>query len=68
MIKSKSGEQSVRNDTYHRFEVGTKGGHPIVIILPGLNDYFFKVDELLANRQVSYEEESIIEKNYGKVF
>lgn len=50
MIKSKSGEQSVRNDTYHRFEVGTKGGHPIVIILPGLNDYFFKVDELLANR------------------
>ena len=58
----------VPKNTPHRFEVGRSGGHAIVISPPELEFYFFKVGELLAKRQVSYEEESTIGKKYGQVF
>jgi quercetin dioxygenase-like cupin family protein len=46
----------------HRFVVGDKGGHALVISPPELEFYFFKVSELLDKAQVSYETESIIGK------
>lgn len=68
-VDSKSGDTVfVPKDTAHRFEVGTEGGHAIVISPPELEFYFFNVGELLAKRQVSYEEESNIGKEYGQVF
>ena len=58
----------VPKKTPHRFEVGQKGGHAIVISPPELEFYFFKVGELLVKGNVSYEEESSIGKKYGQVF
>ena len=52
----------------HRFIVGYKGGHALVISPPDLEFYFFKVSELLARGEVSYETESSIGKQYGQVF
>jgi len=52
----------------HRFIVGSKGGHALVISPPELEFYFFKVSELLARGEVSYETESSIGKHYGQVF
>jgi quercetin dioxygenase-like cupin family protein len=52
----------------HRFIVGPKGGHAIVISPPDLEFYFFKVSELLFKGDVSYETESNIGKQYGQVF
>ncbi len=39
----------------HRFVVGNKGGHALIISPPGLEFYFFKVSELLDKGKVSYE-------------
>lgn len=58
----------VPKDTPHRFEVGPKGGHAIVISPPELELYFFKIGELLVKGQVSFEEESSIGEQYGQVF
>jgi quercetin dioxygenase-like cupin family protein len=58
----------VPKDIPHRFEVGTGGGHAIVISPPELEVYFFKVSELSAKGQISYEEESKVGKKYGQVF
>ncbi len=67
-IEGKPGDTIfVPKKTPHRFEVGPKGGHAIVISPPELEFYFFKVGELLGKRQVSYEE-SNIGKMYGQVF
>jgi quercetin dioxygenase-like cupin family protein len=53
----------------HRFVVGYKGGHTLVISPPELEFYFFKVSELLDKGEVSYETESkIINLNYLKFF
>jgi quercetin dioxygenase-like cupin family protein len=52
----------------HRFVVGYKGGHAVVISPPELEFYFFKVSELLDKGEVSYETESSIGKQYGQVF
>jgi quercetin dioxygenase-like cupin family protein len=52
----------------HRFVVGHKGGHALVISPPELEFYFFKVSELLDKGDVSYETESTIGKQYGQVF
>ena len=58
----------VPKETPHRFLVGHKGGHAIVISPPELEFYFFKVSELLDKGEVSYEIESSIGKQYGQVF
>jgi mannose-6-phosphate isomerase-like protein (cupin superfamily) len=58
----------VPKKTPHRFEVGQKGGHAIVISPPELEFYFFKVGELLIKGNVPYEEEWSIGKKYGQVF
>ncbi len=52
----------------HKFIVGDKGGHAIVISPPELELYFFKVSELLDKGKVSYETESTIGKQFGQVF
>ena len=52
----------------HRFVVGAKGGHAVVISPPELEFYFFKVSELLDKGKVSYETESNIGKQFGQVF
>jgi quercetin dioxygenase-like cupin family protein len=39
----------------HKFVVGHKGGHALVISPPELEFYFFKVSELLDEGEVSYE-------------
>jgi quercetin dioxygenase-like cupin family protein len=52
----------------HTFIVGYKGGHALVISPPDLEFYFFKVSELLAKGEVSYETESSIGKQCGQVF
>ncbi|MGZ5551700.1 MAG: hypothetical protein ACXWE7_13025, partial [Nitrososphaeraceae archaeon] len=52
----------------HRFDVGYKGGHALVISPPELEFYFFKVSELLDKGEVSYKTESSIGKQYGQVF
>ena len=52
----------------HRFDVGYKDGHALVISPPELEFYFFKVSELLDKGEVSYKTESSIGKQYGQVF
>ena len=52
----------------HRFVVGKQGGHALVISPPDLEFYFYKVSELLAKGEVSYQTESDIGKQYGQVF
>jgi hypothetical protein len=52
----------------HRFVVGNKGGHALVISPPELEFYFFKVSELLEKGEVSYITESNIGEQYGQVF
>jgi len=58
----------VPKETPHRFVVGEKGGHALVISPPELEFYFFKVSELLDKGEVSYQLESNIGKQYGQVF
>jgi len=58
----------VPKEAPHRFVVGHKGGHALVISPPELEFYFFKVSELLDKGDVSYETESTIGKQYGQVF
>jgi quercetin dioxygenase-like cupin family protein len=58
----------VPKDVPHRFVVGCKGGHALVISPPELEFYFFKVSELFDKGEVSYETESRIGKQYGQVF
>ena len=58
----------VPKEAPHRFVVGYKGGHALVISPPELEFYFFKVSELLDKGKVSYETESSIGKQYGQVF
>ena len=68
-IRDKPGDTiCVPKETPHRFEVGPKGGHAIVISPPELEFYFFNVSELLSTREVSYDEESYIGTKYGQVF
>ncbi len=52
----------------HRFATGKKGGHAFVISPPELEFYFWKVGQLLAKGDVSFETESKIAKQYGQVF
>ncbi|MGZ5491573.1 MAG: cupin domain-containing protein [Nitrososphaeraceae archaeon] len=58
----------VPKGSLHRFDVGYKGGHALVISPPELEFYFFKVSELLDKGEVSYKTESSIVKQYGQVF
>lgn len=58
----------VPKETPHRFVVGDKGGHALVISPPELEFYFFKVSELLTKGEISYEIESEIGRQYGQVF
>ncbi len=59
----------VPKEVPHRFIVGNKCGHALVISPPDLEFYFFKVSELLLDKgEVSYEKESSIGKQYGQVF
>lgn len=58
----------VPKEVPHRFVVGEKGGHALVISPPELEFYFFKVSELLEKGEVSYQIESNIGKQYGQVF
>ncbi len=58
----------VPKGSLHRFVVGYKSGHALVISPPELEFYFFKVSELLDKGEVSYETESSIGKQYGQVF
>ena len=68
-VKGKPGDVIfVPKKALHRFVVGYKGGHALVISPPELEFYFFKVSELLDKGEVSYETESSIGKQYGQVF
>jgi hypothetical protein len=67
-LKVSSEIQSAPKDTPHKLEVSAAGGHAIVISLPELEFYLFKVGELLVKGQISYEEESSTAKKYGQVF
>jgi quercetin dioxygenase-like cupin family protein len=58
----------VPTEVPHRFVVGDKKGHALVISPPELEFYFFKVSELLNKDEVSYETEADIGKQYGQVF
>jgi len=58
----------VPKGTPHRFVVGHKGGHTLVISPPELEFYFFKISELLDKGKVSHMTESNIGKQYGQVF
>jgi quercetin dioxygenase-like cupin family protein len=58
----------VPQGTPHRFVVGHKGGHALVISPPDLEFYFLKVSELLDKGEVSNVTESNIGKQYGQVF
>ena len=58
----------VPKGTPHRFVVGYKGGHALVISPPELEFYFFKVSELLDKGGVSHMTESDIGKQYGQIF
>jgi quercetin dioxygenase-like cupin family protein len=58
----------VPKEVPHRFVVGDKGGHALVISPPELEFYFFKVSELLNKDKVSYKTEASIGKQYGQVF
>jgi quercetin dioxygenase-like cupin family protein len=70
--KSLTGEPGdvifVPKGTPHRFVVGYKGGHALVISPPELEFYFFNVGELLDKGKVSHMTESKIGKQYGQVF
>lgn len=69
LVRAKTGDVIfVPKGVPHRFIVGHKGGHALVISPPELEFYFFKVSELLAKGEVSYETESSIGKHYGQVF
>src|SRR5919112_964279 len=52
----------------HRFAVGQKGGHALIISPPDLEFYFLKVSELLIKGEVSSAKESSIGEQYGQVF
>ena len=68
-IRGKPGDTIyVPKETPHRFEVGPKGGHAIVISPPELEFYFFNISELSSTREVLYDEESYIGTKYGQVF
>jgi quercetin dioxygenase-like cupin family protein len=68
-VLGKSGDVIfVPKDVQHRFIVGDKGGHAVVISPPNLEYYFFKISQLLGNGEVSYETESNIGRQYGQVF
>ena len=54
--------------TPHRFEVGRKGGHALIMSPPELEHYFFKVGELFSKGKVSYKTESNIAEQYGQTF
>ena len=59
----------VPKEVPHKFVVGDKCGHALVISPPDLEFYFFKISELLLDKgEVSYETESSIGKQYGQVF
>jgi quercetin dioxygenase-like cupin family protein len=58
----------VPKGTPHKFSVGSKGGHALVISPPNLEFYFFRVSELLKKGEVSYANESSIGKEFGQVF
>ncbi len=69
VIKGKAGDVIfIPKGIPHRFTVGQKGGHALVISPPELEFYFFKVSELLGKGEVSYETESNIGEQYGQVF
>jgi quercetin dioxygenase-like cupin family protein len=59
---------NVPKGTPHRFVVGQKGGHALVISPPELEFYFLKVSELLGKGDVSHITESDIGEQYGQVF
>jgi quercetin dioxygenase-like cupin family protein len=59
---------SVPKETPHKFVVGQKGGHALVISPPDLEFYFLKVSELLGKGDVSHITESSIGEQYGQVF
>jgi len=68
-IMAKAGDVIiVPKDAPHRFVTGKKGGHAFVISPPELEFYFWKVGELLAKGDVSYETEFDIAKQFGQVF
>jgi quercetin dioxygenase-like cupin family protein len=68
-LKGKPGDVIfVPKGTPHRFVVGYKGGHALVISPPELEFYFFKVSELLDKGEISHMKESNIGKQYGQVF
>jgi len=52
----------------HRFVVGNKGGHILVISPPELEFYFWEISKLLDKGKVSFETESSIAKQYGQIF
>ncbi len=52
----------------HRFKVGHKGGHALIISPPELEYYFFKFSELPSKDNISYKTESNIAEQYGQVF
>ena len=58
----------VPKEAPHRFVVGHKGGHALIISPPELEFYFFKVSELLDKGEVSYKTELSIGKQYGQIF
>lgn len=58
----------VPTGTPHRFVVGSKGGHAIVISPPDLEFYFFKIGEMLDRGEVSYPTEFDMGRQYGQVF
>jgi quercetin dioxygenase-like cupin family protein len=68
-LNGKSGDVIfVPKGTPHRFVVGQKGGHALVISPPELEFYFLKVSELLGKGDVSHTTESDIGEQYGQVF
>lgn len=70
--KSQTGKSGniifVPKGTPHRFVVGHKGGHALVISPPELEFYLLKVSELLGKGDVSYTTESGIGDQHGQVF
>ncbi len=68
-IMAKTGDMIfVPKETPHKFTVGKNEGHALVISPPYLEFYFYKVSELLAKGNVSYDVESNIGKQYGQIF
>ncbi|MDQ4074220.1 MAG: cupin domain-containing protein [Thermoproteota archaeon] len=58
----------VPKETPHKFVVGQKGGHALVISPPLLEFYFFKVSELLEKGEVPYATEYSIGRQFGQFF